>query len=417
MGALASSRPAHGVVGSGGPRRWRDPRLDFFRGLALLFILINHAPGNPWARWTPARFGFSDAAEIFVFCSGIASALAFGALYARRGWLAGTVAIARRIWHVYWVHIGTFLVIAGTVFLLTASDALTRNYVSQLNLQHFFAAPGQNLVGLLTLRYVPNYFDILPMYLVILALVPIVALLAAQHRGLALGLVVLLWLGANLGTLALPAEPWSERPWFFNPFAWQFLFFLGFAFARGWLPAPPISPRLVWSAAAVVILAMPLANGPMRAVLPGAEALHEAVRPLLGKSALGPLRLLHFVSLAYLAWVLVGPRGVRLSHGTHWPSVVAVIRTTGQHSLPVFAAGLLISRLMGVGLDLLGRDWAAAALVNAAGIAVSIGLAYGLAWMKAVQAGASAEKTAVPAELAAEGQPIPVVVPGRSSSG
>jgi len=46
----------------------RDPRLDVFRGLAMFIILIAHVPGNFLALWIPARFGFSDATEIFVFC-------------------------------------------------------------------------------------------------------------------------------------------------------------------------------------------------------------------------------------------------------------------------------------------------------------------------------------------------------------
>jgi len=52
--------------------RVRDPRLDFFRGVAMFIILLAHTPGNPWTLWIPARFGFSDATEIFVFCSGMA---------------------------------------------------------------------------------------------------------------------------------------------------------------------------------------------------------------------------------------------------------------------------------------------------------------------------------------------------------
>ena len=71
--------------------RVRDPRLDFYRGIAMFIILVAHIPGNRWAGWIPARFGFSDATEIFVFCSGMASAIAFGSSYARQGWWLGTM--------------------------------------------------------------------------------------------------------------------------------------------------------------------------------------------------------------------------------------------------------------------------------------------------------------------------------------
>ena len=79
----------------------RDPRLDFFRGIAMFIILIAHIPGNKWNSWIPARFGFSDATEIFVFCSGMASAIAFGACYARQGWLMGSARVIFRVWQDY----------------------------------------------------------------------------------------------------------------------------------------------------------------------------------------------------------------------------------------------------------------------------------------------------------------------------
>ena len=60
----------------------------------MFIILIAHITDNPWTLWIPARFGFSDATEMFVFCSGMASALAFGAVFARAGWLMGTLRIA-----------------------------------------------------------------------------------------------------------------------------------------------------------------------------------------------------------------------------------------------------------------------------------------------------------------------------------
>ncbi|MCA0452247.1 MAG: OpgC domain-containing protein, partial [Proteobacteria bacterium] len=60
------------------PAKARDQRLDFFRGLGLLFIFINHIPDNAFSFLTLANFLFCDAAEIFVFLSGYAAALVFG---------------------------------------------------------------------------------------------------------------------------------------------------------------------------------------------------------------------------------------------------------------------------------------------------------------------------------------------------
>src|SRR3954466_15705079 len=154
-------------------KRPRDPRLDVFRGVGMFIILIAHIPGNAWADWIPARFGFSDATEIFVFCSGVASALAFGRVFESAGWALGTARILHRVWQVYWAHIGVFVTI---VAVLAAADLEFggRHLRDGLNLAHFLDDPARMLVGYATLTYVPNYFDILPMYLLILALIPAV---------------------------------------------------------------------------------------------------------------------------------------------------------------------------------------------------------------------------------------------------
>ena len=90
----------------------RDPRIDFFRGLAFIIILIAHIPANWMARWIPARFGFSDATEMFVFMSGFAAGLAFGATFYKAGQWLGTARILYRAWQVYVAHLLLFFFVA-----------------------------------------------------------------------------------------------------------------------------------------------------------------------------------------------------------------------------------------------------------------------------------------------------------------
>ena len=59
------------------PGQERDVRLDFVRGLSMFIIFVAHVPANSWFLFIPARFGFSSAAELFVFFSGLASCYAF----------------------------------------------------------------------------------------------------------------------------------------------------------------------------------------------------------------------------------------------------------------------------------------------------------------------------------------------------
>ena len=57
--------------------------IDFWRGFALLTIFIDHGPLNVPQYVTQKNFGFSDAAELFVFLSGASVALAYGSRFFR----------------------------------------------------------------------------------------------------------------------------------------------------------------------------------------------------------------------------------------------------------------------------------------------------------------------------------------------
>lgn len=367
----------------------RDPRLDFFRGMTMFIILIAHTPGNWLTLWIPARFGFSDATEVFVFCSGMASAIAFGKVFRDQGLPMGTARVAFRCWQVYWAHICLFIAIAVTMAALNASELFSRDYVGQLNLYPFFKDPMTNLPALVTLRYVPNYFDILPMYLVVLAMMPVVIALYRFAPLAALGFIVLVWAAADLGGLALPAEPWSEREWFFNPFGWQLVFFTGFALMSGWLPVPPVDRRLIMLAAAVVLVIVPLSYFRLLGTFPELREVRNSLSFFTDKTDFGLLRYVHFLALAYLAWVAVGPKGARLlppsqdSLGARiWRVVLKVIMKVGQQSLAVFIASMYLARLLGVLLDVLGRNYASMFFVNMLGFALLIGVAYGAGWFK-----------------------------------
>lgn len=368
----------------------RDPRLDFFRGLNMFIILIAHVPGNWLTLWIPARFGFSDATEAFVFCSGAASAIAFGKVFRQRGHALGTARVGYRIWQVYWAHIGLFIAIAATMATLDGLGWFAKDYVGSLNLYPFFNDPQTNLPALLRLTYVPNYFDILPMYLVLLALMPVVIGLASVSRWLAFALVLGLWLCANLLGLGLPAEPWSEREWFFNPFGWQLIFYTGFAFAAGWIPAPPVDRRLVLIAVLVVLISVPFAYFRIINSVPDIRQWRSDWGFLIQKTDFGILRYVHFMAVAYLAWVAAGTAGHRLlpprARGQLtriWRRGLAVIMTVGQQSLAVFIASMFLARMLGVLLDVAGRSHLSMLLVNLLGFALIVAVAYLAGWFKA----------------------------------
>ncbi|WP_372422045.1 OpgC family protein [Salinarimonas chemoclinalis] len=359
--------------------RPRDARLDVFRGLGMIIIMIAHVPWNLWSNFIPARYGFSDATEMFVFMSGMASAIAFGRVFDRQGMGIGTARVAQRVWQVYWVHVAVFLVIAALVVVMGPMPFGDKTYVQQLNLVPFFEDTATNLVGFLTLTYVPNYFDILPMYLVILALMPVVVALARVRVGLALVFVAALWLAAQLRLLDLPAEPWSDRTWFFNPFGWQLLFFLGFFWMRGDLPVPPReSPLLLGACVAILLVTVPFAYWPVFQAVDWLGAAREALAPLIGKTRFGILRLVHFLALAHVALWVVDRWGGLLHNAP-----ARVLAMVGQQTLAVFAVGLVVSRLAGIYLDFAGREPVTYAIANVAGIAALVATARVVGWFKA----------------------------------
>lgn len=391
--ACAASRPPEATAQAKPAVRTRDLRLDVARGIAMFIILIAHIPRNTWTNWIPARFGFSDATEIFVFCSGMASAIAFGGSYDTRGWVLGTARVAFRCWQVYWAHLGLFFFVAMSMAALDTYGAFDKSYINSLNLGPFFKDPATQIVGIFTLGYVPNYFDILPMYLVILALMPLMMALSRVHVLAAIGASLVLWAAANFGLLPLSAEPWSDREWFFNPFGWQLLFFTGFAFMRGWLPTPPRHAWLAWISAAFLVLGAPFGSWKVFTWLNDAwPALGGVIREtwpataeLRLKTEFGLLRYVHFLALGYLFWFWAGIGGERLSQtnkGKVGHFLLTVITKVGQQSLAVFVFSMALARLIGFAFDQLGRTGIVVALGNLIGFALLIGVAYTASWFK-----------------------------------
>lgn len=407
-----------------------------------------HLPGNFFTLYIPARFGWSDATEIFVFCSGMASAIAFGKIFENTGWLMGAARILHRMWQVYWAHIGLFFVILLLVTIQTwvsETGALcfyegsrlcgspetgpAWNYIGRLNIIHIFSdhtgsSEAANFFGLMTLTWVPNLFDILPMYIVILGMIPIVMALSKISPAAVFAFMAIVWLVAQdwlmsgfgfSSGIGLPAEPWSERQWFFNPFGWQLVFFTGFAFMMGWIPKPPVKKPLIIGAIVFLVITVPYAFWGIHndeAFQPSVygpvidfswaniKEIREGLRPFWGKSDFGILRYLHFLALAYLFWIMAGEGGKNLQFTSkigQW--FVKIVHKVGQQSLATFMGGLVLGRFCGFVLDTINRNmgseifgagtdlswwfnWIPMTLVNLAGMAGMVGIAYLVSWIK-----------------------------------
>ncbi len=358
------------------PSRQRDVRLDFFRGLAMFIIFIAHVPGNAWVQFVPARFGPSDATEMFVFCSGFASAIAFGSVFVRRGFVIGTTRVVFRCWQIYWAHITLFLIIVFFSVLGT-NLASGEDYIKNLNLLFFFQEPRKGILGFMTLTYVPNYFDILPMYMVILLMLPIIMLLKKIHLSLVFLYCGGLYVATQFFNLEFPAEWWSDRPWFFNPLAWQLIFYTGFVFGAGWIRIPLDNTPLFIGALGFTILMVICYYSPIWNATPFLHTLSNSFFFGAFKTNFGIIRWLHFVCLAYVVLYLLHNREQVLARPVFSPIV-----KVGQQALATFMASMTFSWIGGMALDEIGRDSGTWALVNLSGFALIIVIAYIVAFFK-----------------------------------
>ncbi|MFM9976081.1 MAG: OpgC family protein [Beijerinckiaceae bacterium] len=354
--------------------RPRDQRLDLARGVMLLIIFVAHVPNNLWADYIPARFGFSSGAEIFVFVSGIASGLAFGGTFLKKGFYEGSRRIFKRIVQLYSAHIIMLLTLG---FAALALDSYQGNNLMAVryDLEFLRDTPASALFAYATLRYVPAFFDILPMYTILLALVVPAMVASRVSPWLVLGASALLWLTIWILRFNLGGHPVTGASWYFNPFAWQFLFFIGFSFGVGWLKAPPRNqPLLLSLAILVLVVSVPLTGWIFYDSFSGAlNGLNELIYPPDAITIAHYTRIVHFLSLAYVCYSLVNPKAEWLSH----PRLKPLYRI-GRNSFSCFLAGVALSMAGGVAIDLLGMSWMVAHVVNIAGIILLLLIAWGL---------------------------------------
>jgi len=247
--------------------------------------------------------------------------------------------VVRRAWTLYIAHIFLFVIFAAQVGVSAA--ALDRaDYLDEIHLDVLGEAPYRALMEALTLHFQPAYLNILPLYVVILLMFAAVLPLLRWPWVLA-GLSLGLYLAARL--FSLNFSSWTGGGWFFNPLAWQLLFMMGaiLAFAPG---EAPRRPARGFDIASVIIVVFGLVM--QWVVWPHPETIsflpESVVRNLMSvdKGGLHPFRLLSILALTWLCTRLVPSHARWLDTRAASPFVVA-----GQHSLPVFCAGIFLAFL------------------------------------------------------------------------
>jgi hypothetical protein len=204
--------------------------IDFWRGLALVMIFVNHIPGIYYSRFTHAAYSISDSADLFVFLAGWTLRYVVGSPGRKSTAWQVVVRLGGRAFELYAAQI----LISVIAIAMLAGVALRSNnplFLEWHNAASVFFNPVPTLLGLAVISHHLGYFDILPLYIGLLLLAPAFALLDRYAPSLVLPLSVSIY-AITLGfQISVPTWP-VEGEWFFNPLAWQLIFVLGFVLAR-----------------------------------------------------------------------------------------------------------------------------------------------------------------------------------------
>ena len=325
--------------------------LDALRGLMLVWMTFTHLP-TVLSTYVNQPFGFVSASEGFIFLSALFTGRIYFGLAERNGYAAMHRKLSVRTLRLYLYHV----LLLGFVFLVAVPIAASGTRPGLHNLLDFYFNAGgwRAVIDGALLVYRPPLLDILPMYIIFLALTP-VALSASRKFGwkpmLAGGFT--LWLLAQFGLrqaswqlmdryfgLRIPLNEMGS----FDLWAWQFLWLVGVWVGVCWakddqiqLPLARLAQRLTIPALFVVaaLLAMRYAIG--RGFELGSYEIH------FDKWHLGVVRLINFTSVAVL---LIRARSYLK------PFSIRPLVLLGQSSLQVFCTHLLFCF---AGLTLLGN--------------------------------------------------------------
>jgi hypothetical protein len=356
----------------------RDARIDFVLGLMNWFIFLDHIPHDVVSWITLRNYGFSGAADPFMFVSGYAAAIVYAKLILERGFIVGATRIFRRVGQLYAAYVVLFVIYIVVIGHVAASYAAP-DIINEFNVTSLVDHPVQTLAHGLILQSNVLNLDMLQLYIVLMVFLPPVLWILLRSPALAM-----------LGSIALYAAArqfgWNLRSfpdgsWYFNPFCWQLLFVSG-----GWLALGgarrirrafnfPVL-HCVGIAYLCFALAMTMAGRfpQFGEIFP--TWLVEAFNPN-GRINLAPYRVLHFIVLAFLVTSVVSKHW----RGAEWQIFKPVIKC-GQHSLAVFCVGVFLSFAAHFILIISSDSVLMQVFVSVAGIAIMTLVAYTISWSR-----------------------------------
>ncbi|HZI32240.1 MAG TPA: OpgC domain-containing protein, partial [Candidatus Binatia bacterium] len=237
--------------------------MDAIRGLFLVIMAGVHVP-SPVSTFLREPFGFTSAAEPFIFLSACLAGFVYGKVHLKHGWTA----MSGKVWHrarlVYIVHLALLLPVTLAAWIYAGQVVPLANHFHD-----FLVHPWSSLPLLPLLLHQPPLFDILPMYVLFLLATPIAFATAKRHGwGMVLAFSAAVWLAGQFQTAYLPTDSTQFLPLrggSFNLLAWQLLWMAGLALGETSLHRPIIPQKFRVSlgalAAVVVVIGLCARHG------------------------------------------------------------------------------------------------------------------------------------------------------------
>src|SRR5712672_1256605 len=193
----------------------RELRIDLFRGLALWLIFIDHMSPDLLTWFTIRSYGFSDAAEIFIFISGYTAAFVYGRAMRESGFVIATARILRRVWQIYVANVFLFTIFFAEI-VYAGRNFNNPLYTDEMGVNDFLKQPHIAIVQSLLLRFRLLNMDVLPLYVMLMFFLPWILRLMQWRANVTLALSVALYVLAWKYDLHLTSYP--NGFWAFNPF-------------------------------------------------------------------------------------------------------------------------------------------------------------------------------------------------------
>ncbi|BAL76974.1 OpgC domain-containing protein [Bradyrhizobium cosmicum] len=360
------------------PEKGRDLRLDLFRGVANWAIFLDHIPDNVVNWITTRNYGFSDAADLFVFISGYTASFVYARMMLERGFIVGATRLTKRVWQLYVAHIILFVIYIASISYLALRFG-DSEMINEFNVAGLVDNATETLRQGLFLRFKPLNLDVLPLYIVLMGLFPPVLWFMLRKPDLTMALSIVLWLTARHYGLNLTAYPAGQ--WYFNPYAWQVLFVFGAWCAMGGARRSMTvinSPITLWLCIGYLLFALVMTMAGRFPSFGGMfpEWLFSAFNPN-DKTNLAPYRFIHFVVIVIMVIRFVPKEWPGLEWKVFDPLIVC-----GQQSLAVFCVGVFLSFVGHFELSMSSGSLLAQIFVSVAGIAIMTTVAYYISWSK-----------------------------------